>query len=75
MMGTRSFQGFGDFTVLGSEIGRVGHTEWQVVLWSERDLTLRSCRVLDGTLDRELPRECIEAVQAAIYAWDGYHAA
>jgi hypothetical protein len=71
-MGTRAFQGFGDFTVLGSRFGHAGHTEWQVVFWSERDLTLRSCCVIEGTLDRELPRECFEAVQAAIYEWDGH---
>jgi hypothetical protein len=69
-MGSRSYLGFKDYTVLGSRSEFAGSTEWQVVLWSKSNPNIRACCVVQGEIDRRLPDDCLAAVRAALEAWE-----
>jgi hypothetical protein len=70
-METRSYQGFKDYTVLGNESEFAGAIEYQIVLWSKQDSTLRAFCVSKGAVNKRLSGDCLEAVKAAIKAWGG----
>jgi hypothetical protein len=67
---SREYKGFRDFTILGSQFEREHGLEWQVILWSKSDPTLRVFCVSNGKFDRQLVGERLEAVKAAIREWE-----
>jgi hypothetical protein len=63
---------FEDFTLLGSQYKNEREVrEWHLAVWSERDSKVRTYWVVAGQAPEQLAGKYLNAVEAAISAWEG----